>query len=104
VEAAGTVIDEIVTSVQRANELIGTIATASAEQSAGVSEINRAIVQLESVTQENAALVETAAASSHSFQQEAARLHEVVARFQIAAEAVTERRFGGASLGVPRLA
>jgi methyl-accepting chemotaxis protein len=67
--------------------LIGTIATASAEQSTGVGEINRAIVQLETVTQENAALVEAAAASSMSFQQEANRLTEVVARFRIAGEA-----------------
>jgi methyl-accepting chemotaxis protein len=87
VEAAGKVIDEIVVSVQRANELIGTIATASAEQSAGVGEINRAIVQLESVTQENASLVEAAAASSASFQQEADRLTRVVSRFRIAGEA-----------------
>ena len=82
--AAGRVIDDIVSSVQRANELIGTIATASAEQSAGVGEINRAIVQLETVTQENAGLVQSAAASSRSFQQEATRLSEVVARFQVA--------------------
>jgi methyl-accepting chemotaxis protein len=92
VEAAGKVIGEIVTSVQRANALIGTIATASAEQSVGVEEINRAIVQLESVTQENASLVEAAAASSHSFQQEAHRLTEVVARFRIAGEAVLAPR------------
>ncbi|MFC5499069.1 methyl-accepting chemotaxis protein [Caenimonas terrae] len=87
VEAAGTVIDEIVSSVQRANALIGTIATASAEQSAGVSEINKAIVHLETVTQENAALVEAAAAGSMSFQGEAQRLTEVVARFRIAGQA-----------------
>jgi methyl-accepting chemotaxis protein len=87
VEAAGKVIDEIVTSVQRANELIGTIAMASAEQSVGVGEINRSIMQLEGVTQENAALVEAAAASSHAFQQEAHRLTEVVARFRIGGEA-----------------
>jgi methyl-accepting chemotaxis protein len=86
VEAAGKVIDEIVSSVQRANQLIGTIATASAEQSVGVGEINRAVVQLESVTQENAALVEAAAASSHSFEQEAQRLTQVVARFRMGEE------------------
>jgi methyl-accepting chemotaxis protein len=86
VEAAGRVIDEIVSSVQRANELIGNIATASAEQSTGVGEINRAIVQLESVTQQNAALVEAAAANALSFQGEAGRLTEVVSRFRIGAD------------------
>ncbi|MBC5783152.1 hypothetical protein H8N03_09375 [Ramlibacter sp. USB13] len=88
VEAAGKVIDEIVTSVHQVNELIGTIATASTQQSVGVGEINRAIVQLESVTQENAALVEAAASSSHAFLHEAHRLTEVVARFRTGAEAV----------------
>ncbi|MFL6692642.1 MAG: methyl-accepting chemotaxis protein, partial [Ramlibacter sp.] len=87
-QAAGQVIDEIVSSVQRANELIGTIATASAEQSVGVGEINRAIVQLENATQENAGLVEAAAGNSHSFEQEAQRLTEVVSRFRTAVEPV----------------
>jgi hypothetical protein len=84
VGAAGQVIDEIVTRVQRANQLIGTIATAPAEQSVGVGEINRAIVQLEQATQENAALVEAMATSSRSLEQEAHRLTEVVSRFRMA--------------------
>jgi len=91
-EAAGKVIDEIVSSVQRANALIGTIAAASAEQSLGVGEINRAIVQLESVTQENATLVASAATNSQSFQQEAQRLTEVVARFRTGDETQQRRR------------
>jgi len=83
-EAAGKVIDDIVAGVQRANSLIGEIAVASREQSASVGEINRAIVQLEGVTQQNAALVEEAAAKSLSFQDEADRLTQIVARFTIA--------------------
>jgi methyl-accepting chemotaxis protein len=82
-EAAGKVIDDIVVSVQQVNQLIGEIAVASSEQSAGVSEINKAIVQLESVTQQNAALVEEASASSLTFQEQADRLKELVARFKI---------------------
>jgi methyl-accepting chemotaxis protein len=85
-EGAGRVIDEIVTSVQKVNQLIGEIAVASAEQSTGVGEINRAILQLESVTQQNAALVEEATASSMSFQDHADRLRELVMRFRIADE------------------
>ena len=85
--AAGKVIDDIVASVQRGNGLIGEIASASAEQSAGVEEINKAIMQLENVTQQNAALVEAAAAKSMSFQEEADRLIQVVARFKIEEEA-----------------
>jgi methyl-accepting chemotaxis protein len=82
-EAAGKVIDDIVVSVQQVNQLIGEIAVASSEQSAGVSEINKAIVQLESVTQQNAALVEEASASSLTFQEQADRLRDLVARFKI---------------------
>ena len=81
--AAGKVIDEIVVSVQRVNQLIGEIAVASAEQSTGVAEINKAIAQLESMTQQNAALVEEASASSLAFQEQADRLRRVVARFKL---------------------
>jgi methyl-accepting chemotaxis protein len=82
-EAAGKVIDEIVAGVQRGNQLVGEIAVASTEQSTGLAEINKAIVQLESMTQQNAALVEQAAAKSLSFREEADRLSRVVARFRI---------------------
>ena len=88
-EAAGKVIDEIVASVQRGSELVGEIAVASNEQSSGLGEINKAILQLEDVTQQNAALVEEAAAKSLSFQDEANRLLQVVARFRISDEAQT---------------
>jgi methyl-accepting chemotaxis protein len=92
-ESAGRAIDEIVTGVQRGNELVGEIAGASGEQSTGVQEINRAIVQLEDVTQQNAAMVEEAAAKSVSFQAEADRLTGIVARFKInAVEAPAEPR------------
>jgi methyl-accepting chemotaxis protein-1 (serine sensor receptor) len=86
-QAAGKVIDEIVTSVQQVNQLIGEIAVASSEQSAGVGEINKAIVQLESMTQQNAALVEEASASSLTFQEQADRLKDLVARFRLPEEA-----------------
>src|SRR5258708_2460513 len=80
---AAAVIDEIVVSVQQVNQLISEIAVASAEQSAGVGEVNKAILQLESVTQQNAALVEQAAASSLTFQEQADRLRDLVAPFRI---------------------
>ena len=91
-EGAGKVIDNIVVSVQQVNELIGEIAVASSQQSAGVGEINKAIVQLESVTQQNAALVEQASASSLTFQEQADRLRELVARFRMADEAAAPAR------------
>ena len=86
--AAGKVIDDIVVSVQQVNQLIGEIAVASAEQSTGVTEINKAIAQLESMTQQNAALVEQASASSLSFQEQADRLKRLVERFRVVEEDV----------------
>src|SRR5882672_6253209 len=84
---AGKVIDQIVVSVQQVSQLIGEIAVASAQQSAGVGEINKAILQLESVTQQNAALVEEASANSLTFQDQAERLRALVARFKTTAAA-----------------
>ena len=86
-ESAGKVIDDIVTSVQRGNQLVGEIAAASTEQSAGLGEINKAIAQLEGVTQQNATLAGEAAAKSRSLQEEADRLTQIVARFRIAGDA-----------------
>jgi methyl-accepting chemotaxis protein len=80
---AGKVIDDIVVSAQQVNEIIGEIAVASSEQSAGVGEINKAILQLESMTQQNAALVEQASASSLAFQEQADRMRDVAAGFRL---------------------
>jgi len=90
-EGAGKVIDDIVVSVQRVNQLIGEIAVASTEQSAGVGEINKAILQLEGVTQQNAALVEEASAASLTFQEQADRLRDLVARFKVYEEASAQK-------------
>jgi methyl-accepting chemotaxis protein len=83
VRDTGEIIHEIASSVRRVSELISKIAVASGQQSAGAEEINRAIAQLDSVTQRNAALVEEAAASALAFEEEARRLSELVSRFKI---------------------
>jgi methyl-accepting chemotaxis protein len=80
---AGDGMDRIVASVGKVTQLIGEVATASSEQSAGVGELNNAIAQLESVTQQNAALVEQAAAAAENFQEEAARMLDVVGTFKL---------------------
>ncbi len=83
VDAAGGTMGEVVMSVQKVNEVIGEIAMASSEQSAGVDDINKAIVQMDTVTQQNAALVEQAAAAALSFEEEASRLVNVVGAFKL---------------------
>ena len=86
VEDAGRTMDDIVGAVKRVTDIMGEIAAASEEQSSGIEQVNLAISQMESVTQQNAALVEQAAAAAESLQQQAAGLVDEVSRFQVAPE------------------
>jgi methyl-accepting chemotaxis protein len=74
VREAGNTMGAIVDSVRRVADILGEITAASQEQSAGIEQINQAITQMDDVTQQNAALVEEAAAASQSMQDQAARL------------------------------
>ncbi len=80
---AGATMTEIVSSVQRVSDIIGEITTASAEQSDGIGQVNVAVTQLDQMTQQNAALVEESAAAAESLKEQAARLAQVVATFQL---------------------
>ncbi|AMO99894.1 methyl-accepting chemotaxis (MCP) signaling domain protein [Collimonas arenae] len=81
VEQAGATMGEVVTSVKRVTDIVGEIATASQEQSIGIEQVNHAITQMDEVTQQNAALVEQAAAAAASLQEQAANLAQVVSVF-----------------------
>jgi methyl-accepting chemotaxis protein len=83
VQQAGRIIDEVTASVEEVNELIGVIAIASREQASGVEAINTGVVQLQSATQHNAAVVQDAAFSSVQLKEEAGKLFDLVARFQV---------------------
>ena len=83
VAEAGRTMDEIVASVKRVTDIMGEISAASHEQTQGIEQINRAITQMDSVTQENAALVEQAAAAAASLQQQAGQLAEGVRVFKL---------------------
>ncbi|MYM26068.1 HAMP domain-containing protein [Duganella sp. FT135W] len=83
VEEAGATMGEIVTSVQRVTDIMGEISMATQEQSTGIDQINMAVGQMDTVTQQNAALVEEAAAAAASLQEQAAQLAEVVSVFRI---------------------
>ena len=80
---AGRTMDEVVSSVQRVNAIIGEIAVASVEQRDGIEQISIAISQMDGVTQQNAALVEQAAAAADALQQQAASLADAVSIFQL---------------------
>ena len=83
VEQAGTTMSEIVDSVQRVTQIVGNIADASEEQSTGISQVNQAISQMDQGTQQNAALVEEAAAAAQALQGQAEKLESVVAVFKL---------------------
>ena len=83
VDEAGSTMHEIVGSVQRVADIIGEISAATLEQTAGLGQINQAIAQMDQVTQENAALVEEAAAASEAMQGQAGQLVQLVSIFKL---------------------
>ncbi|BEV13748.1 methyl-accepting chemotaxis protein [Herbaspirillum sp. DW155] len=86
---AGHQMTEIVASVQRFGEIMNNIASATQEQGSGIEQINTAIVQMDQVTQQNAALVEQASAAAQSLSQQALGLLKVVSVFKIRQDAST---------------
>ncbi|MES2346540.1 MAG: methyl-accepting chemotaxis protein [Pseudomonadota bacterium] len=80
---AGETMGEVVASVQRVTAIIGEISIASGEQRDGIEQISLAINQMDSVTQQNAALVEEAAAAADALEQQAASLTEAVSVFKL---------------------
>jgi len=113
VDRAGATMSEIVTSVQRVTQVMEEITAASIEQNAGIEQINQAITQMDTVTQQNAALVEEAAAAAQAMQDQAAALAKLVSKFVLSGRAAAEvqsttpphamhsLRKIGASVGVP---
>jgi methyl-accepting chemotaxis protein-1 (serine sensor receptor) len=83
VDEAGRTMTEIIGAVQRVTDIMGEIAAASQEQSGGIDQVARAVTQMDEVTQQNAALVEEAAAAAQSLEDQAGRLREAVAVFNL---------------------
>jgi len=83
VDQAGTTMNEIVSSIQRVTDIMGEITAATREQVDGIEQINQAVADMDTVTQQNAALVEEAAAAAESLQDQAANLVQVVSVFNI---------------------
>jgi methyl-accepting chemotaxis protein len=84
VTRAGTSMDEIVAGVNRVSAIIGDITLAVREQNVGIEQINRAIGQMDQVTQQDAALVEQVAAASEAMRDQAAELGRAVSIFRLA--------------------
>lgn len=88
VEDAGVTMSDIVRAVTNVTDIMGEIASASGEQSKGIAQVGQAVAEMDSVTQQNAALVEQASAASLSLEEQAAVLNRTVAVFQLSESVV----------------
>jgi methyl-accepting chemotaxis protein len=103
VDQAGVTMRDIVASIQRVTDITADIQAASGEQTNGIEQINQAIMQMDAVTQQNAALVEQSAAASESMLEQARKLSDVVSVFRLdrqhTAPAAPVRRVAGPNAG-----
>ena len=83
VQSAGKAMQDIVAGVQRVADIIGEISVVTAEQTTGLVNVNDSVAELDQMTQQNAALVEQAAAAAQSLREQAGILAESVATFQL---------------------
>ncbi|WP_271468865.1 methyl-accepting chemotaxis protein [Acidovorax sp. GBBC 3334] len=83
VAQAGRTMETVVDSIRRVADIMGEISAASEEQSSGIAQVSQAIGQMDQVTQQNAALVEEAAAATGALKSQAALLAEVVSAFRL---------------------
>ncbi|MBV8156152.1 MAG: HAMP domain-containing protein [Dyella sp.] len=91
VAEAGRTMGEVSQAIQRVTDLMGEISAASLEQSSGIEQVNLAVTQMDEMTQQNAALVEQAAAAAQSLEEQSKGLKEVVSVFRINGTALTMR-------------
>jgi methyl-accepting chemotaxis protein len=85
--SSGESLNRIVTAVKKVSDIVAEIAAASREQSSGIEQVNRAIMQMDEVTQQNAALVEQAAAATQSMTDQARALGDTLVRYRLGAAA-----------------
>jgi methyl-accepting chemotaxis protein len=83
VSRSGQTLEQIVASVKKVSDIVAEIAAASHEQSAGIAQVNRAVSQMDDLTQQNAALVEQAATASQTMAQEAHALFELMGGYRL---------------------
>jgi methyl-accepting chemotaxis protein len=83
VDRAGQTLREIMTSVKKVSDIVAEIAAAAREQASGIEQVNKAILQMDQVTQQNAALVEETAAASHAMGDQARELQQLMGFFKL---------------------
>ncbi|MFJ3055864.1 methyl-accepting chemotaxis protein [Herbaspirillum sp. NPDC087042] len=97
VQQAGATMSEVVASVQRVTDVMAEITAASSEQSDGIAQVNHAVTQMDQNTQQNAALVEQAAAAAQALQEQARTLSSVVGVFRVDGMQDRNRKATGSS-------
>jgi methyl-accepting chemotaxis protein len=107
VDESGRALGDIVSSVKKVTDIVFEIASASAEQSSGIEQVSKAVLQMDEVTQQNAALVEEAAAASQSIVDQAQALNELVGHYRVGEEELTpgmaaSRRMASAPIAMER--
>jgi methyl-accepting chemotaxis protein len=103
VEVAGKTMEEILTSVKQVTDIMADITAAATEQSRGIEQVNRAIGEMDQSTEQNAALVEQAAAAAESMQEQAQGLAKAVAVFKLGERGYLEQRGSGRAAKAARL-
>ena len=83
VTQSGQTLEQIVASVKKVSDIVAEIAAASREQSSGIEQVNRAVMQMDEMTQQNAALVEEATAASQSMADQARDLNQMMNRYRL---------------------
>jgi methyl-accepting chemotaxis protein len=83
VTQSGKMLEQIVFAVKKVSDIVAEFAAASQEQSAGIEQVNRAVMQMEEMTQRNAALVEQASSASQSMAEQASSLNQMMERYQV---------------------
>ena len=100
VTESGHTLEGIVTSVKKVGDIIGELAAGSREQLSGIEQVNRAVTQLDQMTQQNAALVEEASAASKSMAERAHSMSNMLERYRLD----TVRGYGSSEMETRRVA
>ncbi len=91
VDESGRTLEEIVNAVKKVTDIVAEIAAASREQSSGIEQVNKAVMQMDQTTQQNAALVEEASAASQAIVEQAQGLNGMISRYNVGGDSVISR-------------
>jgi methyl-accepting chemotaxis protein len=104
VDESGKTLAEIVAAVRKVTAIVAEIAAASREQSSGIEQVNKAVSAMDEGTQQNAALVEEAAAASQSIVEQVQTLSALISRYKLSGAPATKRRGEDRPWGASRVA